>query len=103
MSTEKWKPIPGFERHQVSDLGRVMVTKSSGNTKILAIEPKHKTVQLYLPGGHQFTRAKVSALVDMAFDDDDTFDSPLRVYVEAEYPDVPSWLSPKGRGHWKVK
>jgi hypothetical protein len=99
MSTEKWKSIPGFPRHKVSDKGRVMVTKSNGNTKILAIEPKYKTAELVRHDGSH-TRIKVLALIAMAFDDDDTFESPRRVYVEPEYDVIPDHISPKGRGYW---
>ena len=100
MSTEKWKQIPEFPRHKVSDRGRVQVTKSNGNTKILAIEPKYKTAELVREDGSH-TRAKVISLMAMAFDDDDTFESPTRVYVEPEYDVIPHWVSPKGRGYWK--
>ena len=100
MSTEKWKPIPGFPRHTVSDRGRVQVTRDNGNTLILSIEPKYKTVDL-VNAGESVTRSKVAALVAMAFDDDASFESARRVYVEPEYDVIPDWVSPKGRGYWK--
>ena len=100
MSTEQWRPIPGFPRHTVSDRGRVTVTRDNGNTLILAQSPKYQTVDLVNAGG-SVTRTKVDALVAMAFDDDDTFESTTRVWVEPEYDVIPDWVSPKGRGYWK--
>lgn len=103
MSTEKWKPIPGFPRHTVSDRGRVAVTRDNGNTLILAQSHRFRSPSVDLVNaGESVTRARVSELVEMAFGDDDTFESPNRVWVPPEYDVIPDWLSPKGRGYWKA-
>ena len=68
MTTEEWRPIPGFPAYQVSDLGRVSSTKY-GDVRILRGTVGgngYRSVQLY-PDGARPVQRTVHSLVAEVF------------------------------------
>lgn len=66
---EEWKIIEGFERYQISNLGRVKSYAQSNLGKLLTLSTDHKgykVVSLYNDSGYRKT-VKVHRLVAMAF------------------------------------
>ncbi len=80
MSSEEWRPIPGFDGYEVSDKGRVRSYLSPRKGKSLRSEPRIKKIWIDRSGRDCVTLAtplgarerSIDALLRLAFGEDRT-------------------------------